>query len=191
VVEQCYSKDRGRLFVNPIIDWTDQDVWDYINNPANNIPAPPLYGEPYTLNGETMKRKDGSIITRTRVGCIMCPMQDAQKMKADAERWPKIAAAYRRSCQKALDRRLIDGKGRIPIELVQWKTGDELYDWWISGWPEDNSKVDRSKGTTAMDIDALLDAEVEEDEPDGYPPEQVNSGGVMGLGSSMEDGVDD
>ena len=52
VVESCYNNGRGRMFVNPIIDWTEQDVWDYIEQ--ENIPRPPLYGEPVTLNGEPL-----------------------------------------------------------------------------------------------------------------------------------------
>lgn len=39
---------------NPIIDWSDRDVWDYIQ--AEKIPTNPLYGEGLS-----------------RVGCIGCP----------------------------------------------------------------------------------------------------------------------
>lgn len=188
VVEQCYSTGRGRMFVNPIIDWTDQDVWDYIE--ANDIPRPPLYGEPIILHGQPMTRKDGSVITRTRVGCIMCPMAGPEKMQADAERWPKIADAYRRACQRALDRRLKDGKGRIPIEDITWKTGDDLYNWWLQSRPED-PKADKSKGTTAMDLEAVLGEELVDDDIDGCPLDLIGQGGVLGMDTAGSDAEDD
>lgn len=168
VVEQCYAEGRGRMFVNPIIDWTDQDVWDYIKQ--EGLPVPPIYGEPYILDGKPLTRKDGTPILRTRLGCIMCPMQDAQKMKCDAERWPKHANAYKRACQKALDRRFNEGKGRIPLDQLQWKTGQELFDWWLQGRPIEVKHAGQS----------LLDLELEDDEPTGCPLNLVNQGGVLG-----------
>lgn len=51
--ETCNLK--GKMTVNPIVDWSDDDVWDYTH--SENLPVNPLYCE-----------------GQKRVGCIGCPM---------------------------------------------------------------------------------------------------------------------
>lgn len=51
--ETCNLK--GKMTVNPIVDWSDDDVWDYTN--SEHLPINPLYCE-----------------GQKRVGCIGCPM---------------------------------------------------------------------------------------------------------------------
>jgi phosphoadenosine phosphosulfate reductase len=106
MVETCF-KDATKTYVNPIIDWTDSDVWEFIR--GNNLPYCSLYDEGFT-----------------RLGCIMCPMS-GKNMQKEADRWPKIAAAYRRACGHALAKRIADG---LP---TKWTHGDEMFDWWMRG----------------------------------------------------------
>lgn len=51
--ESCELK--GKMTVNPIVDWTDDDVWDYIH--SERLPVNSLYCEGWK-----------------RVGCIGCPL---------------------------------------------------------------------------------------------------------------------
>lgn len=51
--ETCNLK--GKMTVNPIVDWSDDDVWDYTH--SKHLPVNPLYCE-----------------GQKRVGCIGCPM---------------------------------------------------------------------------------------------------------------------
>ncbi len=104
MVEQC-QRDSSRSFVNPIIDWADWDVWEYhrLYIPIHCL----LYDEGFK-----------------RIGCVMCPM--GHEIVREAERWPKIAEAYRRACGRAFEKRKARG-GRL-----LWQNGDELYHWWIS-----------------------------------------------------------
>lgn len=51
--ESCELK--GKMTVNPIVDWTDDDVWDYIH--SERLPINSLYCEGWK-----------------RVGCIGCPL---------------------------------------------------------------------------------------------------------------------
>ena len=51
--ETCSIK--GKMTVNPIVDWSDNDVWDYTH--SEHLPINPLYCE-----------------GQKRVGCIGCPM---------------------------------------------------------------------------------------------------------------------
>ena len=106
-VETCYN-DAEKIYINPIIDWLDEEVWDYIWNSENHLRYCSLYDEGWK-----------------RLGCVCCPNTKQQR---DAKRWPKIANAYRRACVKAYDIK-VDGGGKFK----DWKDGNEMFEWWISG----------------------------------------------------------
>ena len=55
-------------------------------------------------------------------------MSNNAGMIKDAERWPKIADAYKRACQKAFEARM-----KKRNTNTKWHNGLEMYDWWISG----------------------------------------------------------
>jgi phosphoadenosine phosphosulfate reductase len=93
---------KGKIFLHPIIEWSDQDVWDYIQ--TKSLKYCSLYDE-----------------GKKRIGCILCPMQGPKGMRADAERWPKYYKAYLR----AIDRVIKSGR------RWQGMTADEVMDWWI------------------------------------------------------------
>lgn len=93
-VEQCYR--TRKTLVNPIIDWTEDDVWTFLNAVAK-VPHCSLYDE-----GDT------------RIGCIGCPMQGSKGMMADFERWPKYKELYLRAIERMIenkngDIKLLDG----------------------------------------------------------------------------------
>lgn len=79
IVENCYR--TRKVMVNPIVDWTDEEVWEYIHQ--ENLSYCELYDQGYT-----------------RIGCIGCPLAGADKMKRDFERYPK----YRENYIRAFDR---------------------------------------------------------------------------------------
>ena len=83
MVESCYRTQK--TMVNPIIDWTDEDVWDFLNNIAK-VPHCSLYDEGFK-----------------RLGCICCPLSGAKNMIRDLERWPKYKELYIRALQRMLD----------------------------------------------------------------------------------------
>lgn len=105
-VEVCFR--TRKTLVNPIIDWTDEDVWEFIHK--YNVPYCKLYDEGYK-----------------RLGCIGCPMANADGQRRDFERYPKYRDQYIRSFQKMVDRRNAKGiAGKL-----DWKTGQDVFDWWI------------------------------------------------------------
>ena len=117
VVDICPSQSKRVL--NPIFDWTDEDVWQFIHE--NEIPYCSLYDEGFK-----------------RLGCIMCPMTGTKQMSKEAERWPKHAAAYRRACERAFKSRVESGGA-----YKSWTSGDDMFEWWINGSPaqdEDESQ---------------------------------------------------
>lgn len=101
--EHCMQKKK--MVVNPIIDWKDSDVWEYIN--SENIPTCELYQCGYD-----------------RVGCIGCPMAGKKKYKEFAD-FPKYKNLY----IHAFDRMVKERKSRgLPC---QWKNGNDAFLWWI------------------------------------------------------------
>jgi phosphoadenosine phosphosulfate reductase len=69
LLESCVPKRK--FVLNPIIDWTEDDVWAFIK--ARNLPYNPLYDCGYK-----------------RVGCVECPLSKNRKKKL--EQFPKYKA---------------------------------------------------------------------------------------------------
>lgn len=114
LTESCF-KDKTKVFLHPILDWLDEDVWEYLN--GRGLPHCSLYDE-----------------GRKRIGCVMCPFNYRQ-MKQEAARWPRFAAMYERACVAAYDKAVADG-----LERKTWKDGHDMYQWWSTGCPADNNE---------------------------------------------------
>ena len=84
MVEHCYRTQK--TIINPIVDWTDEDVWLFLHE--NNIEHCCLYDPPYNY---------------TRIGCIGCPLQGSKGMLKDFEIWPKYKELYIRAFQHMID----------------------------------------------------------------------------------------
>ena len=123
------NDDRRRLFencrlkakrtVNPIVDWTDEDVWQFLgdgtqilcgayNTTQNGIPVNPLYDEGWC-----------------RVGWVGCPMAGKATRELEFTRWPKYKNLYLLSFRNLLSERANLGK------YVSWETPKEVFDWWM------------------------------------------------------------
>lgn len=97
-------RDRNDTVVNPIYEWSDTDVWDYLK--SNDYPYNPMYDKGYH-----------------RVGCIGCPMATyKQKMKEFAD-FPYARDMY----INAFDRMLANN----PKAQREWKSGLDVFKWWI------------------------------------------------------------
>lgn len=106
MIETCQIK--GKHILNPIIDWEDSEVWEFIK--LRKLPYCELYDQGYT-----------------RLGCIGCPMQSVEQKIKEFERYKKHKANYIR----AFDRMLVERRKRkLPTD---WKTGEEVFEWWIGG----------------------------------------------------------
>lgn len=106
LVESCYR--RNRITVNPIIDWDDSHVWQFIN--AEGIPYCSLYDEGFT-----------------RLGCIGCPMANKSREKQFL-RWPKYKQAYILAFAKMLKAREAAGLHRYE---AFGKSGEDVFNWWM------------------------------------------------------------
>lgn len=108
MVEQCYK--RHKTTVNPIIDWTDRDVWDFIR--AEGIPYCSLYDEGFT-----------------RLGCIGCPMARQHGREREFARWPKYKTAYLMAFGRMLEER--KRKGKLQQDSKMGLTPQSVYNWWM------------------------------------------------------------
>lgn len=104
--ETCRLK--AKRTVNPIIDWADDDVWDYIRSERIDINS---------------KYSDGY----KRIGCVGCPLSAKCNRLREFEEYPTYKRAYIRAFDKMLDGRKAKG---LPTD---WKTGEEVFEWWVSG----------------------------------------------------------
>lgn len=104
--ESCRIKSRH--ICNPIVDWSDRDVWEYIR--AEKIPLNPLYDQGYF-----------------RVGCIGCPMAGKQRYREFAM-LPTYERAYKRAFEEMLLIREKDGK---EDRTGKWKDAESVFRWWM------------------------------------------------------------
>ena len=101
--ESCELK--GKRICNPIVDWTDRDIWDYIR--SERLPINPLYGMGFY-----------------RVGCIGCPMAGKRRWM-EFDLFPTYQQAYMLAFGRMLD--VIHAAG-IP---TKWKTAGDVFSWWM------------------------------------------------------------
>ena len=104
-VEECYKKKRNTTFVNPIVAWSNDDVWDFIRDQKLDYCS--LYDEGFK-----------------RLGCILCPIQTHKGRLRDIRRWPKMANLWRKAIIKSWDRQT---PGCLNFDF-----GEDMYKWWIS-----------------------------------------------------------
>lgn len=81
-----------KLTVNPILDWSEEDVWDFIH--YYDLPINPLYEKGYR-----------------RVGCICCPMSNIKSIQREVLDYPKYYAAYLRLIHRIREAKRDQPKG--------------------------------------------------------------------------------
>ena len=102
LTEFCYRTTN--TMINPIIDWDDWDVWQFLN--YYGCKSNPLYQCGFS-----------------RVGCIGCPLGGLRSQKFEFSVYPKIRDNYIRSFQKLVE--------QAPVKKT-WTTGEEVFEWWLN-----------------------------------------------------------
>ena len=110
------NDDRRRLFencrlkskrtVNPIIDWSDDVLWDFIEDAKK--PMNPLYQEGFC-----------------RIGCPGCPKADRKDREMEFGRWPKFRNMYMVAFRNMIAFRNKEGKP------TAWEKPEEVFNWWM------------------------------------------------------------
>lgn len=107
-VEHCFRTTS--TMINPIIEWTDEDVWEFLN--YYGCKSNPLY-------------QCGS----KRVGCVGCPMASGKGQKLEFIRYPKIRDNYIRAFNKMIKVR--QELGLSAPTKFDWSTGVNVLRWWV------------------------------------------------------------
>lgn len=126
MTEACYKHAR-RHYLHPIIDWTDEDVWQYIHE--NNVSYCKLYDEGFK-----------------RLGCIGCPMARKGRIRQFA-RWPRYEKLYKKAFRKCLEARKQKGQEWNETHTVtaDWTDGDAMFEWWM-----DDNRIKGDPDQTVM-----------------------------------------
>ncbi len=94
----------NKWFLNPIIDWKIDEIWDYIK--SNNLPYCSLYDEGFK-----------------RLGCVLCPLASAKQAQIELNRFPKTALAWKHGAYKYWEH----SEGAKKFE-----TPEAFWQWWLS-----------------------------------------------------------
>ncbi|EIC95487.1 phosphoadenosine phosphosulfate reductase family protein [Lachnoanaerobaculum saburreum F0468] len=103
------ARKHKTILVNPIYDWTDAEIWEYIHE--NNIAYNELYDMGYS-----------------RVGCILCPLANKREKQRDILIFPAYKERYIKAFGKMLKTRKAAGKDD---PYGEWTDGEGVFRWWI------------------------------------------------------------
>lgn len=106
--ENCRLK--AKRVVNPIVDWKDADVWQFLDDAKK--PVNPLYEEGWC-----------------RVGCIGCPLAGKKGREAEFIRWPKYKDLYIKAFANMLQER--KNRGKLDDSWRMGTTGRDVFNWWM------------------------------------------------------------
>ncbi len=110
MVEACF-KTAGKRILNPIVDWEDRHVWEFLR--AENVPYCGLYDEGFS-----------------RLGCVGCPMASPKQQRLEFARWPRIEAAWKRATKKAFELGMEEDKEFFVSR--KWTHWEQFWHWWIT-----------------------------------------------------------
>ena len=106
LTERCQM--QAKTVTNPIIDWTDEEIADYLRH--EKIDVNPLYCQGYN-----------------RIGCIGCPMAGRKMRLKEFADFPAYKKAYIRAFDKMIDARKSSGLG----VNEKWTSGRGVFEWWM------------------------------------------------------------
>ncbi len=104
------AKENKDEIVNPIYEWSNHDVWEFIED--RKLKYCKLYDMGYS-----------------RVGCVGCPLGGSKSMEKEFADFPQYRKAYMNTAKKILEVLRKEGK-----TLDIGDTPEEYMDWWINGY---------------------------------------------------------
>lgn len=113
MIHACMQK-RKRI-LNPIIDWTTDEVWEFIRE--YDIPYCKLYDEGWK-----------------RIGCIGCPMASIKERDAEFKRWPKYKELYIHAFDRMIARHTYKQTSSSSQSgyRFDWSSGEKVMEWFMS-----------------------------------------------------------
>ena len=108
---------RPGAIINPIIYWTEDDVWRFIRE--NNVPYCELYDQGHS-----------------RLGCIGCPKNGKARIE-EFKRWPHYEKAWHDAIVKTWEKwKDIPRRDGEPRSFANYKSGEQAWQWWMENADE-------------------------------------------------------
>lgn len=127
MIESCQLK--GKYALNPIIDWSEDEVWYFIHHYIKKYCS--LYDQGFR-----------------RLGCIGCPLASIRQRKWELSLYPAYRRAYLRAFEQLLKERDIN---KAVFAGEPWKTPEDIYNWWLYGSEKKEKQI---KGQLELDLSA-------------------------------------
>lgn len=102
---QCFGNGKEKITVNPILDWTETDVWQYLNDVVK-VPHCELYDQ-----------------GRHRVGCLFCPMKARKEIVDDMQRYPHQFERFKKTVAKIAETSKVFPND--PKAFLEWWLSDK------------------------------------------------------------------
>lgn len=117
---RCIS-GKDKIIINPILNWTDRDVWVFLNKVVK-VEHCELYDKGYR-----------------RLGCLFCPMASLKEQRRMERDYPKYKNQYLRTIRKLREYREAHD---LPNPYGSM-TDEQVFQWWLSkksldAWKADN-----------------------------------------------------
>uniref|UniRef100_A0A6M3IR56 Putative phosphoadenosine phosphosulfate n=1 Tax=viral metagenome TaxID=1070528 RepID=A0A6M3IR56_9ZZZZ len=108
-----YVKEPSKMFIRPILDFDDYDIWQYQRE--NNLPYCSLYDEGFK-----------------RLGCVLCPFTNSTER--EIAHFPKITNLWLLACNRITEATKARGYTTLTGKPVKhhFENGQELFDWWVA-----------------------------------------------------------
>jgi len=94
---------KNNKWILPILDWTINDVWEYIK--INKLEYCKLYDEGFK-----------------RLGCVLCPLTSKKNKLKEMQRFPNIVNIY----LKAIKKLMLKGY------MLNYSSPEEVLRWWVN-----------------------------------------------------------
>ena len=101
---------KDKIIINPIIEWSDKDVWEFLNDIVK-VEHCELYDKGYH-----------------RLGCLFCPMASIKEQRKMERDYPKYKAQYLRTIRRF---RQCRNDNDLP-DYYQNMTDEDVFQWWLS-----------------------------------------------------------
>ena len=124
-VECLRGKDK--LTVNPILQWTEKDVWEFIKD--YKLPINPLYKRGYT-----------------RVGCLFCPMSNIKSIQREVADYPKYYQAMLRLIHRIRAEKFNEDNPDVWGDF----TDEEVFWFWANKTGPRNAQASRLQTTLSF-----------------------------------------
>lgn len=102
-------KGRDKIMISPILDWTEKEVWKFLNEYLK-VEHCELYDRGYT-----------------RIGCILCPMENLKGKMRDLEEYPYVAKKWAKTIKWLSENVWKDNPSIVDLNV------EERMRWWLSG----------------------------------------------------------